>query len=511
MNNYFPACLIQLYAKDVEDIYLTCNPTITFFKKCYRKYDYFYKDHFLLEDIMIKWDDTYIFKIPKDIHYIGPLYVKITIPYFQVLRDCINNDFTSQNVDVIWTNLMQLKIFKSIQLLIDDNIIEKLDYDTYIIYINYLIDKFTRDKFYKMIKLSYDINNNITFYLPIIHMFTLEPSFYLPIKILNRSNIKIKFIINKIDNMIANNINKPLIFTNNVQPIINISYDYIIMNDDTYNHMYKNNTNYILYKCLYSYQSYIINKKEHTAHINLYNRTIDLFLIQSNIQSNIQYDIQSNIANCDIQSNIGNCDIQNNIANCDIWYFEYINNNMKYKTYKQIDEDIAYKSHRYKLLSYHNILFKYDIYYMMYLDEKYLQHIKEDLNNINMIFSEKLTILTLYFTKIHFNINKLIYDDEIQNISIKLNGINLIQKLPASYYNNVIPYLHGYKLPDNYYMYSFSYNSLIEQANGMLNLKFINDLQIYSEQNIMNKYINIKICTYEYRILEIQNNTGCLR
>ena len=490
MNNYLPASLIQLYAKDVEDIYLTCNPTITFFKKCYRKYDYFYKDHFLLEDIMIKWDDTYIFKIPKDIHYIGPLCVKVTIPYFQVLRDCINDDFTSQNVDVIWTNLMQLKIFKSIQLLIDDNIIEKLDYDTYIIYINYLIDKFTRDKFYKMIKLSYDINNNITFYLPIIHMFTLEPSYYLPIKILNRNNIKIKFIINKIDNMIANNINKPLIFTNNVQPIINISYDYIIMNDDTYINMYKNNTQYILYKCLYSYQSYIINKKEHTAHINLYNRTIDLFLIQSNIQSDI--------TNC-------------NINNCDSWYFEYINNNMKYKTYKQIDEDIAYKSHRYKLLTYHNILCKYDIYYMMYLDEKYLQHIKEDLNNINMIFSEKLTILTLYFTKIHFNINKLIYQDVIQNISIKLNGINLIQKLPTSYYNNVIPYLHGYKLPDNYYMYSFSYNSLIEQANGMLNLKFINDLQIYSEQNIMNKYINMKICTYEYRILEIQNNTGYLR
>ena len=144
----------------------------------------------------------------------------------------------------------------------------------------------------------------------------------------------------------------------------------------------------------------------------------------------------------------------------------------------------------------------------MYLDEKYLRHINEDLNDTNMIYSQKLTILILYFTKIHYNNINIIKKHIVNNISIKVNGINLIQKLPSSYYNNVIPYLKGYKLPDDYYMYSFSYNSLEEQPNGMLNLKNIKDLQIYSEQNIVNKNISMKLCTYEYRILKIQNNTG---
>ena len=35
MDIYLTAGLLQLYSKGVEDMYLTYNPTITFFKKCF--------------------------------------------------------------------------------------------------------------------------------------------------------------------------------------------------------------------------------------------------------------------------------------------------------------------------------------------------------------------------------------------------------------------------------------------------------------------------------------------
>ena len=487
--HYFTPGLLQLYSKGVEDMFLTGDPTITFFKKSFNRYENFYKDHTLIEDIMVKWNDTYFFKIPKDIQYIGPIYLKITIPYFQVLKGCTINDFSLSNMEVIWTNLFQLRIFKSIELLIDNNIVEKLDYDTYIIYINYLIDKFTRRKFYKMIEINRDINNNIYFYLPIPHTFTLNPSSYLPVKMMRGSITMIKFTTCKLEDLVYNNNNNNNnhIFTNNVQPIINISYDYIIVEDKIYNNI-KPPT--IIYKCLYSYQTYIINKNEYINHINLYNRTIDLFLIITNNMMNDLHLIT--------------------LKECDEWYLEYITNTDIYNIFSTIDNDIINKSTRYYLLSQHCILSKYDTRYIMYLDEKYLNYIKEDLNNSKIIYSQKLTILILYFTQIHFNNIIIKKQDNIEKISIQVNGINLINKLPASYYNNVIPYLKGYELPDNYYMYSFSYNSLDKQPNGFINLKLIKDLQIYSEQNVLNKNIKMKLCTYEYRILKIQNNIGII-
>jgi len=108
-------------------------------------------------------------------------------------------------------------------------------------------------------------------------------------------------------------------------------------------------------------------------------------------------------------------------------------------------------------------------------------------------------------------INVIKQIDFIKNIGIRLNGINLIKTLPSAYYNTVIPFVKGSILPDGYYMYSFGYKLLENQPNGMINFKFIKDIMIYSEQNVINKNIKMKICTHEYRILKIENNIGKLQ
>ena len=379
--------------------------------------------------------------------------------------------------DVEWINNIALHLFNSIQLTIDENIIEKLDYDIYTIYTNYIVDMWHRDKFNKMCTPRVQANKDIIFFLPLTFRFTLEPSSYLPVSKMNRSNIKIKFNLCKMNSLI---LNLKTSITKQVYPIIDIHYDYIITNKYE-----PTQVEYILYKCLYSYQNFILNKIQENNHINLYNRTVDLYLITTTKDDKHTYQTTTKLM--------------------DIWYQEYLANNIiDFRIYDLIDSEINIKSKRYILLLNQPVI--KNIRYAMYLDEKYLQYINENLNDSNLKYSQKLTILSLYFTYNFINKDIITNNDIINSLNIYINGNEILPNLPGSYLNNTIPYLKGYVLPDGYYMYSFAINSLDSQPNGMLNLKYIKDLQIYSTQNISNKEIKLKICTSEYRILKIENN-----
>ena len=381
---------------------------------------------------------------------------------------------TTKYSDVEWINNIALHLFNSIQLTIDENIIEKLDYDIYTIYTNYIINMWRRDEFNKMTKPRLQ-GKDMIFFLPLTFRFTLEPSSYLPISKMNRSNIKLKFNLCKMNSLI---LNLKTNITKQVYPIIDIHYDYIITNK------YKPKSEYILYKCLYSYQNFILNNIQENNHINLYNRTIDLFLITTKDTKNT-YETTHKLM--------------------DIWYQEYLANNIiDFRIFELIDSEINIKSKRYTLLLNHPVI--KNTRYAMYLDEKNLQYINENLNDSDLKYSKKLTILSLYFTYNFINKDIVSNTDIINSINIYIDGNELLPNLPGSYLNNTIPYLKGYVLPDGYYMYSFALDSLASQPNGMLNLKYIKDLQINSTQNISNKEIKLKICTSEYRILRIENN-----
>ena len=97
ITQYLTAGLLELYAKGEEDNNITGSPTITFFKYVYKANGLFYKDEMILQDISIKWNDNYYLKIPKDIDYIGPLWLKVTIPYFQILENVTTYTTTTTN------------------------------------------------------------------------------------------------------------------------------------------------------------------------------------------------------------------------------------------------------------------------------------------------------------------------------------------------------------------------------------------------------------------------------
>ena len=205
----------------------------------------------------------------------------------------------------------------------------------------------------------------------------------------------------------------------------------------------------------------------------------------------------------------------------DLWYEEYYTNYSIYTTLKdtnQTDQIPDYHifiladyekssiSNRVALINSNSILAKYDINFIIYLDEKYLKYINEDLNNWTNKFSQKISLITLYFEKIYRN--KVIVSDTdiIDTINIRMNGVDLLSTQSAKYFNNLLPNIKGYQLLDGYYMYSFNYNSLDTQPNGHLNFKPIDDIQIYTKLNRTTNNTTLKIYTKEYRVIEFKNN-----
>ena len=82
--------LIQLIAKGEEDNILTLNPEITYFKYVYKNTPLFYRTDLSLEAIKLNWDDNYVYNVDRNIHLLGDMTVKITIPYFQLTKTDIS-------------------------------------------------------------------------------------------------------------------------------------------------------------------------------------------------------------------------------------------------------------------------------------------------------------------------------------------------------------------------------------------------------------------------------------
>jgi hypothetical protein len=298
---------------------------------------------------------------------------------------------------------------------------------------------------------------------------------------MNQNVFKIKFNLNKLSNLIKNN---NYIIPTNIFPIVDFNYMFASTDPAFLNKF----NGIMLINSMYSYQNFFLNKKEEYNHISLLNRTREIFFIASASTSQIEYDR-------------------------DKWYSEYLSNNLSdMYIFNLIDSEISANTNRYQIMKNHPIISKYDIRFAMYLDSKYLTYIDENLNNLNLKYSYKLTVLVLYFTKIYKNETITVKTNIIDSLNIMLNGTELLPNLPSEYHNYVIPYLKGYMLPKNYHMYGFCLDSLSSDPNGMINMKKIKDFLIYSKQlNIIEDIeYRLKICTREYRILDINNNKGKL-
>uniref|UniRef100_A0A6C0HWN3 Uncharacterized protein n=1 Tax=viral metagenome TaxID=1070528 RepID=A0A6C0HWN3_9ZZZZ len=394
------------------------------------------------------------------------------------------NTNTTNYLDIDWIEYIGVKLFKSIELLIDDVIVEKINYNIYGIFGYYLLNEFKRAEFNNLTKIrQYTDNfNNKYYYYNLPIPILLEN--YLPISSMGRSTIKIKFTLEKLENLISNNTNN-YAFTKNVIPSIDFNYTFMTVDNNVLNKFKKTE---LLLTTFYYYNNYLLNKVKEYNHISLLNRTLEIFFIAKTKNDENNYTSTSDKDN---------------------WYNEYLSNNPNDSyVFSIVDAEIAANSYRYNVLLNHLIIKNYSTRFAMYLDTKYLNHINENLNNPNLKFSNKLTILSLYFQNIYKNTTILTPVDIIDKLNIYINGKEILPELPSSYHNNVISYYKGLALPFGYYMYGFNYHALSTQPNGFINMKKIRDFLIYSSQPTINEEYKLKICTREYKILKIDNLMG---
>lgn len=147
-----PGGLLQIASSGIQDIYLTKNPEITFFKKIYRRTTNFSTEfHSVTVNESVDFGDNIFISIPHFGDLIHKCFLKVEIPTLNIDDSYIKND---EYISIKSTQLTNYENYK---------ILWKKEYDTLVNFSNIQI------LFYKEIKLllrsediSYDSINNIS-------------------------------------------------------------------------------------------------------------------------------------------------------------------------------------------------------------------------------------------------------------------------------------------------------------------------------------------------------------
>jgi|SaaInlStandDraft_5_1057022.scaffolds.fasta_scaffold00832_2 hypothetical protein len=482
-NNIITVGIIDIYT---HDFLFKSSVTIS-------EIDNIYNKAILNEQI----DDNNIYILLNnsinDFNYINNITENKYILYYKFSQIYINNNSyknigfntftktsittTSNNIqymDIEWVDNLTLKLFKLIEFYIDDKIIEKLDYDTMKILHSHYINKFKQEHFYKITKIKRE-NNDYILYLP-LNFFYVKNN--LPIYLLDK--IKIKFHIEDIYKLINLYDYK---LTKIVQPTLTYFYEYSMIPQN-----YLKQIQYQLIENIYPYQTIIINNNYEKIDLQLSSRVKELFIVVKH-------------------------DNYNTINEYDSWYNEYLINYNKYSNgdtnvinyyiFKLVQSEINNNTKRVQIINKHPLLKEYDIKYIIYLDEKYLDHINENLNTLTTGHSLKLSILSLYFKNNYKNNIIITKPDLISSLTFEIDGIKKTPTMEQKYYNIVKPYLQGEKLDNDYLLYNISLESIsksyeLNQPNGIIDFSKVQNFSIIAKTNYTGY---IKIIAKEYRFL----------
>ena len=275
---------------------------------------------------------------------------------------------------------------------------------------------------------------------------------------------------------------------------LDVNYSSIILDEKDKKVFKENNKNYLA-QISYFYSDMLLDQSRNINTLNINGLVKDIFFyINSNERNNI---IENDVI---YKEYLENYDIFKNDPK-----LYKITNQSLFVIFNNIEEEIKNLSNRILLFTKNNILSKIDFKFLIYLDELYLQYLNEDLNNRTIFHHKKLQILILYILNIYKN-NITNNEANIKSLSLFVNGQQITPELSGNYFNDVIPYLKGYTLKDNYYVYSFGYNSKIKQPNGYLNFKTINDFQIKTVLNDNISEAKLNIYTKEYKIIQFNDD-----
>lgn len=184
--------LLQLVAQGKQDVFLTGNPQITWFKMVYRRYT-----NFAVESQSIYFDGTADFGkrlsclIPRRGDLLGPMILELTLPQL----------YHTDGTPASYCNSIGHAIIDEISVEIGEQEIDKQTGEWMEIWSTLTTKSEHRDGFYDMIGkvdtyTTPDINGPVKLYIPLRFWFNRNPGLYLPILALQyhpiRINVKLR-------------------------------------------------------------------------------------------------------------------------------------------------------------------------------------------------------------------------------------------------------------------------------------------------------------------------------
>lgn len=253
---------LELVARGHEDIYLTNNPVITFFKSVYRRHTIFTRDYLELNfssDINLKFGGESVCPINKYGDLLYRLFLIIKLPKI------ISNN------NIAWIKKIGHYIINNIYISLDNQIIDKLTGEY--LEINYKLTKNKNSEpgYNKLIGhipelygLS-QIKSEYELYIPLQFWFNKNIGNILPIISLN-SEIKLGIQIKNLDELIINNNN--ILINNKLK--LKLLAEYIYLNSEERQQIINSRLEYLINILEYSGDNYISPNQINNNIIELY-------------------------------------------------------------------------------------------------------------------------------------------------------------------------------------------------------------------------------------------------
>ena len=477
---------LSLVSIGKENIFLSSNPDITFFKIVYKRYT-----NFSIEPLPQYFKTTPDFgrrctvNIGKNADLINKMYLYIELPP-------INNN----NIKFKWVNKIGIALINFIDIEINGNIIDRHYGDWINIWNEITTSNGLKKSYNKMIgnisylnNYSFSINNYIL-YIPLLFWFCLDTGLALPLISMSLSDIKVHVDFNDVN----------LCYNSSPSHYLNIIESYCIYETGEYFYQkYQNNEiigEFIYFdpinKCIY------------------YNPIKNIFIIPTNDNYN-KLKLVGMKSNFECNIVINSTIIQNN---------DYFNFNKPSILNAYLLVDYIYLDN-FERSQFINQNHEYIIQVIQTLPEQII-------NSINTIYKLPLfnpIKLLVWRTLLTSNINSnnfFTYTDNINSISNQLinknlliiNSINRMDLSSIEYYTNIQSYQYNFiNNQKGIFMYSFALNPLQLQPSGSMNFSKIDDayLQLTMNNNInYQNSVSLKCYAIQYNLFRVSNGIAGL-
>jgi len=185
------AALIQLVALGIQDIYLTGNPQITFWKVIYRRYTHFARELIELQFTgQVGFGKQLTATISRNGDLIGNTYFVFRLP-------AIEPNTAQGSCGVYWSNAIGHVLLQKVDFLIGGQVIDS-QYGEWMEIWNELSETFEHDyseltgKRYTVQQLKQDAAQNRTYYVPLQFWYCKNPGLALPLIALQYHEVKIQ-------------------------------------------------------------------------------------------------------------------------------------------------------------------------------------------------------------------------------------------------------------------------------------------------------------------------------